>query len=147
MAKSCDDKIQDGCAPHFLSAYMTVNPFWIALPPAQRHTYLPSTSGAWSPGPGAGGAPKPGDREQNSNFPCTCCKRPAFLSIQKSVPHCMSADPNAVTPVSTRAWPQPDALRGKKIRKLNLFQKQVQGGVQPHFLPHHFILTGERTSK
>ena len=35
----------------------------------------------------------------------------------------------------------------KKIRKLILFQKQVQGGVQPHFLPHHFILTGELTSK
>lgn len=141
--KSCDDKIQDGLAPHFLSAYMPVNPFWIALRPAQRHTYLPSTSGAWSPGPGAGGASKPGDREQNSNFPCTCCKRPAFLSIQKSVLIVCQQ----IQMLSTRAWPQPGALRAKKIRKLILFQKQVQGGVQPHFLPHHFILTGELTSK
>ena len=84
-------------------------------------------------------ASTPGDREQNSNFPCNCCKRPAFLSIQKSVPHCMSADPNALAPVSSRAWPQPGALRGKKITKPILFQKQLQGGAQPQFLPHHFI--------
>lgn len=36
---------------------------------------------------------------------------------------------------------------GKKITKPILFQKQVRGGAQPHFLPHYFMLTGELTSK
>ena len=39
----------------------------------------------------------------------------------------MSADPNALAPVSARAWPQPGALRGKKNHKTNIVPKTVAG--------------------